>query len=66
MRVDTGLIMQLLDYCTQSDIALQTGVAQPTISRLKNGGVKFENLTVGVAHRLTDYAIKVLPADAGE
>lgn len=66
MIVDTELIMQLLDYRTQSDIAENTGVAQPTISRIKHGIVMVENLTVGTAHLLTQYALKVLPPDAGK
>ena len=66
MKVDTELIMRLLDYCTQSDIAKNTGVPQPTLSRIKGGLVMMENLTVGTAHLLTEYAIKILPADAGE
>lgn len=63
MMVNTDLIMQLIDSHTQMDIARNTGVPQPTISRIKRGAVPVGNLTVEVASRLTDYAIKVLKAE---
>lgn len=66
MIVDTDLIARLLDARTQIEITSHTGVLQSTLSRIISGEVKMENLTVGTAHRLTEYALKVLPPDAGK
>lgn len=66
MIVDTDLIARLLDARTQIEITSHTGVLQSTLSRIKSGEVKMENLTVGTAHRLTKYALTVLLPDAGK
>lgn len=58
MKADSELIEKLLDSETQYRISKDTGVAQATISDLKSGKRKIENLTLKVASVLTAYAKK--------
>lgn len=56
MKVDTDLILWLIENATQYQIKKETGVAQSTIGGLLRGDRKIENLTIAVGHRLTEYA----------
>lgn len=58
MKVDTDKIKWLLKNATQYDIAINTGVAQSTISNIVNGKRELKNLTIEVGAKLTNYAIK--------
>ena len=58
MRVDTDKIEWLLKNATQYEIAINTGVAQSTISNIVNGKRELKNLTIEVGDKLTSYAIK--------
>lgn len=58
MRVDTDKIEWLLKNATQYEIAINTGVAQSTISNIVNGKRELKNLTIEVGAKLTSYSIK--------
>lgn len=58
MKVDTTLIEWLLSNRSQFYISKQTGLAQSTLSRLKNGHVAMEDMTVKTASVLTECAEK--------
>ena len=58
MRVDTEKIEWLLNNATQYEIAINTGVAQSTISNIVNGKRELKNVTIEVGDKLTSYAIK--------
>ena len=58
MKVDTEKIEWLLKNATQYDIAINTGVAQSTISNIVNGKRELKNLTIEVGAKLTSYAIE--------
>ena len=58
MKVNTEKIEWLLKNATQYDIAINTGVAQSTISNIVNGKRELKNLTIEVGAKLTSYAIE--------
>lgn len=58
MKVDTDKIQWLLDNFSQVEIAAETGVSQPTLSKIIRGDRKIENLRIGTGHLLTKCAKK--------
>lgn len=63
MHADSELIEWLLENETQYRIAKDTGVTQSKLSELKNEKIKMENLTFGIAAKLTEYAKQKRAAD---
>lgn len=56
MKADSKKIKWLLDNFSQYEISRATGVAQPSLSNIKSGTRKIENLSLKVASKLTEYA----------
>jgi transcriptional regulator with XRE-family HTH domain len=56
MKADSEKIKWLLDNFSQYEISRATGVAQPSLSNIKSGTRKIENLSLKVASKLTEYA----------
>lgn len=59
MKANSKDIEWLLDNATQYMISKETDVPQSKLSRLKNGKIKIENLTFGVASNLTTFSKKL-------
>lgn len=59
MEADSKKIKWLLDNFSQYEISKATGVAQPSLSNIKSGTRKIENLSLKVASKLTEYAEKL-------
>lgn len=59
MKADSKKIKWLLDNFSQYKISKATGVAQPSLSNIKLGTRKIENLSLKVASKLTEYAEKL-------
>lgn len=59
MKADSKKIKWLLDNFSQYEISKATGVAQPSLSNIKSGTRKIENLSLKVASKLTEYAEKL-------
>ncbi|MFT4147853.1 MAG: hypothetical protein QM632_03560 [Micrococcaceae bacterium] len=53
MIVDTEKIMWLLNESSAYSISKETGIAVATLSRLKNGKAKLQNLTIASGAKLT-------------
>lgn len=56
MKADSKKIKWLLNNFSQYEISKATGVAQPSLSNIKSGTRKIENLSLKVASKLTEYA----------
>lgn len=56
---DLNQIKWLIENVSGYRIAKETGVPQSTISRLKLGQAKFDNMRLGHAIKLTNYAISL-------
>ena len=56
-KVDTEKIEWLLKNESQYSISKNTGVSQSYLSKIVNGNKSIENLTVGLASNLTEYAL---------
>lgn len=63
MEANEQQILWLLENVTQYRIAKETGMSQGSISRLKNGKIKIENLTLKTASALTELAKKMQKGD---
>ena len=59
MKANEQQIIWLLDNATQYRIAKETGISQGSVSRLKNGKIKIDNLTLKTASALTELAKKM-------
>ena len=59
MEANEQQILWLLENATQYRIAKETGISQGSISCLKNGKIKIENLTLKTASALTELAKKM-------
>ncbi|MFW3626010.1 XRE family transcriptional regulator [Aerococcus viridans] len=53
---DLSIIKELLDTKTGYKIAKDTDIPQQTISRFQTGTTPIENMKLGVAMKLTEYA----------
>ncbi|WP_018659297.1 helix-turn-helix domain-containing protein [Allofustis seminis] len=60
MYADSEKIKWLLKNATQYRIAKETGVPQPTLSTLANGKTSIENISLGNASKLTEYADRLM------
>ena len=58
-KVDTEKIEWLLKNESQYSISKNTGVSQSYLSKIVNGSKSIENLTVGLASKLTEYALSL-------
>ena len=63
MEANEQQILWLLENATQYRIAKETGISQGSISQLKNGKIKIENLTLKTASALTELAKKMQKGD---
>ena len=63
MEANEQQILWLLENATQYRIAKETGMSQGSISRLKNGKIKIDNLTLKTASALTELAKKMQKGD---
>lgn len=63
MEANEQQILWLLENVTQYRIAKETGMSQGSISQLKNGKIKIENLTLKTASALTELAKKMQKGD---
>ena len=63
MKANSQQIIWLLENVTQYHIAKETGISQGSISQLKNGKIKIENLTFKTASALTELAKKMQKGD---
>lgn len=59
LKVDTEQIEWLLKNESQYSISKNTGVSQSYLSKIVNGSKSIENLTVGLASKLTEYALSL-------
>lgn len=59
LKVDTEKIEWLLKNESQYSISKNTGISQSYLSKIINGSKKMENLTVGLASKLTEYALSL-------
>lgn len=59
MKANEQQIIWLLDNATQYRIAKETGISQGSVSQLKNGKIKIDNLTLKTASALTELAKKM-------
>lgn len=59
LKVDTEKIEWLLKNESQYSILKNTGVSQSYLSKIVNGSKSIENLTVGLASKLTEYALSL-------
>ena len=66
MEADSKKIKWLLDNFSQYEISKATGVAQPSLSNIKSGTRKIENLSLKVASKLTKYAEELIMEKAKE
>lgn len=53
---DLNIIKELLETETGYRIAKDTGIPQQTISRFQTGTTPMENMKLGIAIKLTEYA----------
>ena len=63
MEANKQQIIWLLENVTQYRIAKETGMSQGSLSQLKNGKIKIENLTLKTASALTELAKKMQKGD---
>lgn len=63
MEANEQQILWLLENATQYRIAKETGISQGSISCLKNGKIKIDNLTFKTANALTELAKKMQKGD---
>ena len=63
MEANEQQIIWLLENVTQYRIAKETGMSQGSLSQLKNGKIKIENLTLKTASALTELAKKMQKGD---
>ena len=63
MEANAQQIIWLLENVTQYRIAKETGMSQGSLSQLKNGKIKIENLTLKTASALTALAKKMQKGD---
>ena len=63
MEANKQQIIWLLENVTQYRIAKETGMSQGSLSKLKNGKIKIENLTLKTASALTELAKKKKKGD---
>ena len=63
MEASEQRILWLLENVTQYHIAKETGISQGSISQLKNGKIKIDNLTFKTASALTELAKKMQKGD---
>ena len=63
MEANKQQILWLLENATQYRIAKETGMSQGSLSQLKNGKIKIENLTLKTASALTELAKKMQKGD---
>ena len=63
MEANKQQIIWLLENVTQYRIAKETGMSQGSLSQLKNGKIKIENLTLKTASTLTELAKKMQKGD---
>ena len=63
MEANKQQIIWLLENVTQYRIAKETGMSQGSLSKLKNGKIKIENLTLKTASALTELAKKMQKGD---
>ena len=63
MEANKQQIIWLLEHVTQYRIAKETGMSQGSLSQLKNGKIKIENLTFKTASALTELAKKMQKGD---
>ena len=59
MEANSQQIIWLLENVTQYRIAKETGISQGSISQLKNGKIKIDNLAFKTASALTELAKKM-------
>lgn len=59
VKADLNLIIWLLENHTVYSISKGTGIPQTTLNPYLRGERKFENMTLGHASKLTDYALKL-------
>ena len=59
MEANEQQILWLLENATQYRIAKETGISQGSISCLKKGKIKIDNLTLKTASALTELAKKM-------
>lgn len=59
MKANEQQIIWLLDNATQYRIAKETGISQGSVSQLKNGKIKIDNLTLKTASALTELSKKM-------
>lgn len=59
MKIDTSIIQKLLDSeVTGYAIETQTGVRRTVISSYRTGKAKLDNMTLGMAYKLQEFAKK--------
>ena len=63
MEANKQQIIWLLENVTQYRIAKETGMSQGSLSKLKNGKIKIDNLTLKTASALTELAKKMQKGD---
>ena len=63
MEANKQQIIWLLENATQYYIAKETGMSQGSLSQLKNGKIKIDNLTFKTASALTELAKKMQKGD---
>lgn len=63
MEANKQQIIWLLENVTQYRIAKETDISQGSISQLKNGKIKIDNLTFKTASALTELAKKMQKGD---
>ena len=63
MEASKQQILWLLENATQYRIGKETGISQGSISQLKNGKIKIDNLTFKTASALTELAKKMQKGD---
>lgn len=63
MEANEQQILWLLENATQYRIAKETGISQGSISCLKSGKIKIENLAFKIASALTELAKKMQKGD---
>lgn len=63
MEANEQQILWLLENATQYRIAKETGISQGSISCLKSGKIKIENLAFKTASALTELAKKMQKGD---
>ena len=59
LKADTEQIEWLFKNESQYSISKNTGISQPYLSKIKNGSKDIEKLTIGLASKLTEYALSL-------